>query len=62
MWTVIAIHLASTMSKADLPRVFVALEQHFLAHPDIAGAKLFAQAETLAIESGWLCWGGQMAG
>ena len=52
---------AKTRLCADLPRLFVTLEQHYQAHPDITGAELFAQAEILALEAGWL-WGGRIAG
>jgi Xaa-Pro aminopeptidase len=46
---------------ADLPLVFDALERHFEAHDEVTGAGLFAEAERLAAERGWL-WGGAIAG
>lgn len=46
---------------ADLPLVFDALERHFETHDDVTGAELFAEAERLAAERGWL-WGGAIAG
>jgi len=46
---------------ADLERIFEALQRHFNAHEDITGAELYAEAQRLAAESGWL-FGGTIAG
>lgn len=46
---------------ADLLRVFDALRAHYLAHADITGAALYAEAERLAERAGWV-FGGQIAG
>lgn len=46
---------------ADLPRVFDALQSHYMAHEDITGAEFYAAAERMAGEAGWV-FGGQIAG
>ncbi|MGD9802403.1 MAG: M24 family metallopeptidase [Hyphomicrobiaceae bacterium] len=46
---------------ADLPRVFDTLSQHFREHEDITGAELYAEAQKLASDAGWL-FGGRIAG
>ena len=46
---------------ADLPRVFDALQGHYLANEDITGAAFYAAAERMAEEAGW-AFGGQIAG
>lgn len=46
---------------ADLPVVFDALRAHYLAHRDITGDALYAEAHRLAEQAGWL-FGGQIAG
>ncbi len=46
---------------ADLPRVFDALQRHYMANEDITGAEFYAAAERMAEEAGWV-FGGQIAG
>lgn len=46
---------------ADLPRVFDALQHHYMANEDITGAEFYAAAERMAGEAGWV-FGGQIAG
>lgn len=46
---------------ADLPRVFDALQRHYMANEDITGAEFYAAAERMAGEAGWV-FGGQIAG
>jgi hypothetical protein len=46
---------------ADLPRQFMALREHFRAHPEISGADLYGFACASAEAAGW-CFGGAIAG
>ncbi len=46
---------------ADLPRVFAALQRHYIANEEITGAEFYAAAERMAGEAGWV-FGGQIAG
>ena len=46
---------------ADLPRLFDLVKVHFDTSPDITGAELFAFAQEMAAQAGWL-FGGTIAG
>jgi Xaa-Pro dipeptidase len=46
---------------ADLPRLFDAVKAHYAATPDITGAQLYAYAQKVAAEAGWI-FGGTIAG
>ncbi|HEY5336869.1 MAG TPA: M24 family metallopeptidase [Rhizomicrobium sp.] len=46
---------------ADLPRLFDVAKAHYEASPDITGAQLYAFAQKVATEAGWI-FGGTIAG
>jgi len=45
----------------DLSRIFDALERHFQETPDITGAELYAAAQAMAADAGWI-FAGAIAG
>ena len=47
--------------RRDIEAAFAKGKQHFLQHPEITGAELYAYAQQLAIEAGWE-YGGPIAG
>jgi Xaa-Pro aminopeptidase len=47
--------------RRDIEAAFAKGKQHFLKHPEITGAELYAYAQQLAIEAGWE-YGGPIAG
>ena len=46
---------------ADLPRLFDVVKAHYEESPDITGAQLYAYAQKVADEAGWI-FGGKIAG
>ncbi len=46
---------------ADLPRLFEVVKAHYDSSPDITGAELYAFAQKVASDAGWL-FGGKIAG